>query len=76
LTARCQANRPSTITVETTLSLSLFMFRVDANHTHHAFAVDNLALVAHLFYGSSHFHLAQPSKLTALVCIGKLFALG
>jgi hypothetical protein len=28
------------------LSLALFVFRVDADHPHHAFAVDDLALVA------------------------------
>jgi len=32
------------------LSLPLFMFGVDANHPHYAFAVDDLALVAHFFY--------------------------
>jgi hypothetical protein len=32
------------------LSLSLFMFGVDANHSHHTFAMDDLALVAHFFY--------------------------
>ena len=31
------------------LSLSLFMFRVFADHTHHALAVHDLALVANLF---------------------------
>jgi hypothetical protein len=30
-------------------SLSLFMLRVGADHAHHAFAVDDLAVVAHLF---------------------------
>jgi hypothetical protein len=32
------------------LSLSLFMFGIDTDHSHHAFAVDDLALVAHLFH--------------------------
>ena len=32
------------------LSLSLFMFRVNADHSHNALAVYDLALVAHLFY--------------------------
>jgi hypothetical protein len=32
------------------LSLPLFVFRVDANHPHHALAMNDLALVAHFFY--------------------------
>jgi hypothetical protein len=32
------------------LALSLFMFRVFADHTHHALAVHDLALVANLLY--------------------------
>jgi hypothetical protein len=32
------------------LPLTLFVFRVDADHPHHTFAVDDLALVANLFY--------------------------
>jgi hypothetical protein len=32
------------------LSLPLLMFRIDANHTHHALAVNDFALVAHFFY--------------------------
>jgi hypothetical protein len=32
------------------LSLPLFVFGVDANHPHHALAMDDFALVAHLFY--------------------------
>jgi hypothetical protein len=39
------------------LSLSLFMLGVDADHSHHAFAVDDLALVAHLLYRRTDFHL-------------------
>src|SRR6185369_9546440 len=38
------------------LSLSLFVFRVAANDTHHAFAVDHLAFVANLFYRRSYLH--------------------
>ena len=38
------------------LSLPLFVFRVDADDPHHAFAVDHLALVANLLYRRSHFH--------------------
>jgi hypothetical protein len=30
------------------LALPLFVFRVRADHSHHAFAVDDLAVVAHL----------------------------
>jgi hypothetical protein len=36
--------------------LSLFVFRIRADHAHHAFAVDDLAVVAHLFNGSPYFH--------------------
>jgi hypothetical protein len=32
------------------LPLALFMFRVHADHAHHAFAVDDLALVANLLH--------------------------
>jgi hypothetical protein len=38
------------------LSLALFMFRVDADHTHHAFTVDDLALVADFLYRCSYLH--------------------
>jgi hypothetical protein len=31
------------------LSLSLLMLRVSADHTHHALAVDDLAVITHLF---------------------------
>jgi hypothetical protein len=31
-------------------SLALFVFRVDADHAHHAFAVDDLALVTDFLY--------------------------
>jgi len=31
------------------LSLSLFMLRVGADHSHHAFAVDDLAVITHFF---------------------------
>jgi hypothetical protein len=33
-----------------TLSLPLFMLRVDANHPHHTFAVNDFALVTHFLY--------------------------
>jgi hypothetical protein len=38
------------------LSLALFMFRVFADHPHHALAADDLALVANLFDRSPYFH--------------------
>jgi len=36
--------------------LSLFMFRVHADHAHHALAVDDLALVANLLNRCSYLH--------------------
>jgi hypothetical protein len=36
--------------------LSLFVLGIRADHAHHAFAVDDLAVVAHLFNGSPYFH--------------------
>jgi len=33
------------------------MFRIDANHPHHTFAMDDLALVAHLFNRRTDLHL-------------------
>src|SRR5579864_7152492 len=38
------------------LPLALFVFRVDADHAHHTFAVNDLALVANLLYGRPNFH--------------------
>src|ERR1700736_2645734 len=38
------------------LALALFVFRVDADHPHYAFAVDDLALITNLFYRCSYFH--------------------
>src|SRR5579863_7577176 len=38
------------------LPLALFVFRVDADHPYHAFAVDDLALVANLLYRCSYLH--------------------
>src|SRR6266481_6566356 len=32
------------------LSLSLFVFRINADHPNHTFAVDDLALITHLFH--------------------------
>src|SRR5208282_5798553 len=39
-----------------TLPLALLMFRVDADHPHHTFAVDNLALVTDFLNRCSYFH--------------------
>ena len=44
------------------LSLPLFMFRILADHAHHAFAVDDLALVTNLFYRCSYFHAQFPGS--------------
>jgi len=41
--------RQSAIEIGNELSLPLFVFRVDANHPHHALAMNDLALVAHFF---------------------------
>src|ERR1035437_5761824 len=38
------------------LSLSLFVFRVDANDAHHTFAVDHLAFIANLLDRRSYLH--------------------
>src|SRR5262249_12775595 len=42
------------------LSLTLFMLGVLADHTHHAPAVDDLALITNLLYRCSYFH--NPSR--------------
>jgi hypothetical protein len=41
---------------QSALSLALFMFRVDADHPHHAFAVNDLAFVANFLYRCSYLH--------------------
>src|SRR5712672_1873607 len=38
------------------LSLALLVLRIGANHTHHASAMNHLALVANLFYRCPYFH--------------------
>src|SRR6202166_2156664 len=38
------------------LSLTLFVFRILANHPHYSLAVDDLALVANFLYRCSYFH--------------------
>jgi hypothetical protein len=58
------SNRKSQI--ENPLSLPLFVFGVDANHSHHSLAVNDLALVAHFFYRSSDFHLINPQVFSLL----------
>jgi hypothetical protein len=35
------------------------VLRIRADHAYHAFAVDDLAVITHLFYGSSYFHNAS-----------------
>ena len=39
------------------------MFGIDADHAHHAFAMDDLALVAHLFNRRTDFHLETSNSL-------------
>src|ERR1700683_1661100 len=41
------------------------MFRIGADDPHHTFAVDHFALIAHLLYRRSHFHIFS-SNLTIL----------
>src|SRR5579872_2121326 len=38
------------------LALALFMFRIHADHAHHTFAVDDLALVTDFLYRCSYLH--------------------
>jgi hypothetical protein len=59
--------------IKNRLSLPLFVFGVDADHPHHAFAVDDLALVAHFFYWSTDFHLNNPQDLPSLESLWLLF---
>jgi len=50
------------------------MFWIDANHPHHAFAVNDFALVAHLLYRRPDFHVINPQSSsllgTNLICNG------
>ena len=48
------------------------MLGVDADHSHHAFAMDDLALVAHLLYRRTDFHLLNlcPELFKLLVSVG------
>src|SRR3954465_14724618 len=52
----CLLRGRSTPAIRAMLSLPLFVFRVLADHPHHAFAVDDLALIANLLYRRSDFH--------------------
>jgi len=52
--------------IENRLSLSLFVFRIDANHTHHTLAVNDFALVTHFFYRSPDFHFINPLSAALL----------
>src|SRR6266436_4959134 len=47
------------ILLKKTLSLTLLVLRVDANHPYHAAPVDHLALVTNLFYRCPYFHAAD-----------------
>jgi hypothetical protein len=56
---------PKNSVSQSELSLALLVFRVGANHAHHAAPVNYLALVANLFYRCPYFHgsLFLPSYL-------------
>jgi hypothetical protein len=54
-------------------SLPLFVFRVNANHPHHALAVDDLALVTNLLYRRSNLH--NPAFSRQLSAFSKIFYL-
>ena len=41
------------------------MFGIDANHSDHTLAVNDLALITHLFYGSTDFHLINLYSISA-----------
>jgi hypothetical protein len=47
-------------------ALALFVFRNDADHPHYTLAVDDLALVANLFYGCSYFHTVLGSQFSVI----------
>jgi hypothetical protein len=47
------------------LTLALFVFWVDANYPHDALAVDNLALVTHLFNRRTDLHFDNPQIFSA-----------
>src|SRR5271155_1161907 len=52
------------------LALALFVFRVDADHPHHTFAVDDLALVTDFLYRCSYFH--KPAFSRQLSAVSKI----
>jgi hypothetical protein len=55
------------------LPLALFMLRVDANHPHHTFAVDDLAFVTDFLYRCSYFH--KPAFSRQHSAFGKILGL-
>src|SRR4030095_3970598 len=68
-------NPQSPISNRNRLPLPLLMFRIDANHSHHALAVNDFALITHLFYGSTDFHyqtlLCVCLNPTVTTCTGR-----
>jgi hypothetical protein len=52
------------------LPLALFVFRVDTDHPHHTFAVNDLALVTDFLYRRSYFH--KPTLSCRLLAASKL----
>src|SRR6266478_3841436 len=57
------------ILLKKSLSLTLLVLRVDANHPHHAAAVNHLALVTNLFYRCPYFHNPYSSLAELLVTL-------
>src|SRR5260370_31959521 len=57
------------ILLKKSLSLTLLVLRVDANHPHHAAPVDHLALVTNLFNRCSYFHNPYSSLAELLVAV-------
>src|SRR6266567_3915530 len=53
---------------ESCLPLALFVFRILADHPHHALAVNDLALVANFLYRCSYFHKAVLGRSWLVVC--------
>src|SRR5260370_31128256 len=47
--------------------LSLLVFRILANHPHHTFAVDDLALIANLLYRCPYFHKSVLGRSSLVV---------
>src|SRR5256886_5667977 len=57
------------ILLEKTLSLTLLLLRVDANHPHHAAPLNHLALVTNLFNRCPYFHNSCSSLAELLVAV-------